>query len=170
MDQKTQIIATTFASPFPSPNFAPANALAARPDAPDIEGRDDPAGGAELSRAPQVQRPHEALDMHTPSSCCESSPREMPNRLPPLEYPARFEVRYVSATVASVGVRTGSTSRSCVPASTSGLKRSTTGCGTSTSGRRCLGGTNLSGMSPDCFVNYLPGRSHWRPEAWGNGP
>ena len=43
------------------------------------------------------ERPHEALDMHTPASCYESSPREMPNRLPPLEYPDRFEVRYVSA-------------------------------------------------------------------------
>ena len=43
------------------------------------------------------ERPHEALDMHTPGSCYESSPREMPNRLPPLEYPDRFEVRYVSA-------------------------------------------------------------------------
>ena len=43
------------------------------------------------------ERPHEALDMHTPASCYESSPREMPNKLPPLEYPDRFEVRYVSA-------------------------------------------------------------------------
>ena len=43
------------------------------------------------------ERPHEALDMHTPGSCYEPSPREMPNKLPPLEYPDRFEVRYVSA-------------------------------------------------------------------------
>ncbi len=43
------------------------------------------------------ERPHEALDMHTPASCYEPSPREMPNKLPPLEYPDRFEVRYVSA-------------------------------------------------------------------------
>src|SRR5262250_3034324 len=43
------------------------------------------------------ERPHEALDMQTPASCYESSPREMPNKLPPLEYPDRFEVRYVSA-------------------------------------------------------------------------
>ena len=43
------------------------------------------------------ERPHEALDMHTPASCYESSPREMPTKLPPLEYPDRFEVRYVSA-------------------------------------------------------------------------
>ena len=43
------------------------------------------------------ERPHEALDMHTPASCYEPSRREMPTRLPPLEYPDRFEVRYVSA-------------------------------------------------------------------------
>ena len=43
------------------------------------------------------ERPHEALDMHTPGSYYENSPREMPNRLPPLEYPDRFEMRYVSA-------------------------------------------------------------------------
>ena len=43
------------------------------------------------------QRPHEALDMQTPASRYEPSPRSMPNKLPPLEYPDRFEVRYVSA-------------------------------------------------------------------------
>jgi hypothetical protein len=43
------------------------------------------------------ERPHEALDMQTPASCYAPSPREMPNRLPPLEYPDRYEVRYVSA-------------------------------------------------------------------------
>jgi putative transposase len=43
------------------------------------------------------QRPHEALDMATPASRYEPSPRSMPNKLPPLEYPDRFEVRYVSA-------------------------------------------------------------------------
>jgi transposase InsO family protein len=42
-------------------------------------------------------RPHEALDMQTPAYCYARSPREMPNKLPPLEYPDRFEVRYVSA-------------------------------------------------------------------------
>jgi len=42
------------------------------------------------------ERPHEALDMATPGSIYVPSPREMPNRLPPLEYPDRFEVRYVS--------------------------------------------------------------------------
>ena len=43
------------------------------------------------------ERPHEALDQETPASVYESSPREMPNKLPPLEYPDRFELRYVSA-------------------------------------------------------------------------
>ena len=41
--------------------------------------------------------PHEALDQQTPASQYQPSSREMPNRLAPLEYPDRFEVRYVSA-------------------------------------------------------------------------
>jgi putative transposase len=44
-----------------------------------------------------LERPHEALDMQTPASRYEPSPRQMPHKLPPLEYPDRFEVRYVSA-------------------------------------------------------------------------
>ena len=43
------------------------------------------------------ERPHEALDQQTPASCYVRSSREMPAKLPPLEYPDRFEVRYVSA-------------------------------------------------------------------------
>jgi len=43
------------------------------------------------------ERPHEALDQQTPASVHRSSPREMPNKLPALEYPDRFEIRYVSA-------------------------------------------------------------------------
>lgn len=43
------------------------------------------------------ERPHEALDQETPASIYEPSRRDMPNKLPPLEYPDRFEVRYVSA-------------------------------------------------------------------------
>jgi transposase InsO family protein len=42
-------------------------------------------------------RPHEALDQQPPASLYQSSPRCMPNKIPPLEYPDRFEVRYVSA-------------------------------------------------------------------------
>jgi putative transposase len=43
------------------------------------------------------ERPHEALDRHTPAAYDAPSPRKMPHKLPPLEYPDRFEVRYVSA-------------------------------------------------------------------------
>jgi putative transposase len=43
------------------------------------------------------ERPHEALDLRTPASCYTPSPRPMPDKLAPLEYPDRFEVRYVSA-------------------------------------------------------------------------
>ena len=43
------------------------------------------------------ERPHEALDMQTPASLYEPSLRPMPDKIPPLEYPDRFEVRYVSA-------------------------------------------------------------------------
>src|SRR5262249_52564412 len=43
------------------------------------------------------ERPHEALDQRPPTPCYAPSPRPMPDRLPPLEYPDRFEVRYVSA-------------------------------------------------------------------------
>jgi putative transposase len=42
------------------------------------------------------ERPHEALDMQTPASVYEPSPRAMPDKLLPLEYPDRYEVRLVS--------------------------------------------------------------------------
>ena len=42
-------------------------------------------------------RPHEALDMHTPAQLHQPSPRAMPDKLLPMEYPDRFETRYVSA-------------------------------------------------------------------------
>lgn len=41
-------------------------------------------------------RPHEALDMRTPAACYKPSTRPMPSKIPPFEYPDRFEVRYVS--------------------------------------------------------------------------
>ncbi|MBI3607851.1 MAG: transposase [Nitrospirae bacterium] len=44
-----------------------------------------------------LDRPHEALDLQTPAAVYAPSPRHMPEKLPPLEYPDRFEVRYVSA-------------------------------------------------------------------------
>ena len=43
------------------------------------------------------ERPHEALGQETPASLYRPSPREMPDKIPPLEYPAHFEKRYVSA-------------------------------------------------------------------------
>lgn len=39
-----------------------------------------------LSHGGHDERPHEALDQYTPASCYMGSAREMPNRLPPLEY------------------------------------------------------------------------------------
>ena len=42
------------------------------------------------------ERPHEALDQETPASVYQSSPRTLPQRLAPLEYPGHFEVRLVS--------------------------------------------------------------------------
>ena len=42
------------------------------------------------------ERPHEALDQHTPAAWYERSSREMPTKLEPFVYPVRFEVRYVS--------------------------------------------------------------------------
>ena len=43
------------------------------------------------------ERPHEAIDMNTPAQLYQPANRPMPDKLPPLEYPDRFEVRYVSA-------------------------------------------------------------------------
>jgi transposase InsO family protein len=43
------------------------------------------------------ERPHEALDLETPDAHYQPSPRPMPSKPPPLEYPDRYEVRYVSA-------------------------------------------------------------------------
>jgi putative transposase len=42
------------------------------------------------------ERPHEALEMRTPASVYVPSARSMPDRLPALEYPDRYEVRLVS--------------------------------------------------------------------------
>jgi len=41
------------------------------------------------------QRPHEALEMRTPSECYHRSPRSYPRRLPPVWYPDPFRVRHV---------------------------------------------------------------------------
>ena len=42
------------------------------------------------------RRPHEALADATPASVYRPSPRPYPRRLPPVEYPAHYEVRRVS--------------------------------------------------------------------------
>lgn len=41
-------------------------------------------------------RPHEALDLATPTSLYNPSPRPFPDALPELTYPPHFELRYVS--------------------------------------------------------------------------
>lgn len=41
-------------------------------------------------------RPHEAINLETPASLYQPSPRPYPEKLPALEYPAHFETRYVS--------------------------------------------------------------------------
>jgi putative transposase len=41
-------------------------------------------------------RPHEALGDRTPASCYQPSPRSLPTRVSPLEYPAHWEIRRVS--------------------------------------------------------------------------
>lgn len=45
-----------------------------------------------------TERPHEALGLTPPASCYHGSPRPMPVRLPPLEYPAHAEVRRVATS------------------------------------------------------------------------
>jgi len=42
------------------------------------------------------ERPHEALGQKTPASRYQASARELPRRLPPIEYPAHFEKRLMS--------------------------------------------------------------------------
>jgi hypothetical protein len=43
------------------------------------------------------ERPHEALGQETPGSQYSRSVRQLPTKLPELEYPKHYEVRYVSA-------------------------------------------------------------------------
>ena len=44
------------------------------------------------------ERPHEALGQNPPASVYQTSSRPYPKRLPPLEYPAHFEVRKVDSS------------------------------------------------------------------------
>lgn len=41
-------------------------------------------------------RPHEAINLETPASVYQASPRQLPKKLALLQYPAHFETRYVS--------------------------------------------------------------------------
>lgn len=43
-------------------------------------------------------RPHEAIDMKTPASCYQASPRPFPERIEPFDYPDHFKVRKVSTS------------------------------------------------------------------------
>jgi len=42
------------------------------------------------------ERPHEGLGQETPGSVYRASPRKLPRKIPPIEYPGHFEVRLVS--------------------------------------------------------------------------
>jgi transposase InsO family protein len=42
------------------------------------------------------ERPHEALDQETPGSFYDRSARQFPRKLPDIEYPRHYELRYVS--------------------------------------------------------------------------
>jgi transposase InsO family protein len=43
------------------------------------------------------ERPHEALHDQPPASCYTPSPRSLPARVPPVDYPGHMEVRFVSS-------------------------------------------------------------------------
>ena len=43
-----------------------------------------------------TERPHEALNQDTPASRYRRSPRDLPSKLPQIEYPGHYEVRLVS--------------------------------------------------------------------------
>ncbi len=122
------------------------------------------------------ERPHEALDQQTPASVSERSPRDMPTTLPPLQYPDRFEVRYVSA---NGGIRWNSdwvnVSTVCAGEYV-GLEEIDDGIWTVYFGPLTLGRFHerhmriedaygrltrhkVSPMSPDCCVTYVPDRS-----------
>jgi hypothetical protein len=49
-------------------------------------------------RSYNEDRPHEALSDRVPATCYEPSPRVLPRRVPPLEYPGHMETRRVSET------------------------------------------------------------------------
>ena len=78
-------------------------------------------------------RPHEALDMQTPASVYEPSPRPYPARVPEVEYPDSMEVRTIKSHGHFRWKKQDSSSPKCCGASPSACCRSATACSTSTS-------------------------------------
>ena len=133
------------------------------------------------------ERPHEALDQQPPAALSQPSPRPMPDNTPPLEYPDRFEVRYVSA---NGGIHWNSdwvTVSIVCAGEYAGLEDIdndiwTVYFGPLTLGRRharhrCIEDEDgrlthhtVSPMPSDCFVPYLPDRSvaHTLPLSMGS--
>ena len=72
--------------------------------------------------------------MNTPAQLHVASPRQMPTKLAPVEYPDRFEVRYVSANGGMRWRKQWVNITSALVGSTSDSRQSTMGCGTCTSG------------------------------------
>ena len=70
-------------------------------------------------------RPHEALDMETPASVYEPSPRQYPARVPEPEYPSTMLVRSVKTQGVFRGRNTTSFSATCSGRKGSGCCRST---------------------------------------------
>lgn len=71
------------------------NAETARPPAPNCAAQQQRF--RRFCREYNDERPHEALRDQPPASCYAPSPRSLPTRLPPLEYPGHMEVRLVSS-------------------------------------------------------------------------
>ena len=69
----------------------PLNADTTRPPGANLRAR--PRQFTHVREELNHERPHEALDRHTPAACDAPSPRKMPHKLPPLAYPDRFAVR-----------------------------------------------------------------------------
>jgi putative transposase len=126
------------------------------------------------------ERPHEALDMRPPAACYDPSSRKMPTKLPPLAYPDRFKVRYVSANGGIRWHHQGvNVSHVCVGEYV-GLEDIEDGVWNVSFGPLKLGRRlerhmriedtygrlkrhrGLLPMSPDFFVTYLSGRSRMR--------
>ncbi|MGC9343046.1 MAG: integrase core domain-containing protein [Bacteroidales bacterium] len=60
------------------------------------------------------ERPHEGIGMNVPSDIYQPSPRNLPKKLPQVEYPAHFEVRLVSDNCGIRWKNKGKGGRVCV--------------------------------------------------------